>query len=159
MALIDLPTAIAHLRLDADYPPEQVEPYLNAAEQSAAQFLNRAVFADQSAMDAAIAAVPAALTAATTAHTDALEAADEIEDATLRLAARNYANDVYRAALNAATEVRYGVIFNDQIKVGMLLILGHLFENRQDVQAGVSSVKIPMGSQYMLMPYRVGLGV
>lgn len=159
MSLLDLPMVKSHLRLDDDYPDEQVEPYMLAAELSAQQFLNRRVFATQSAMATAVAAVPAALSAATAAHTAAIEAANEIEDAVERCAAIAYADEVYRAAHEAAQETRYGIVINDLIKAGMLLILGHLYENRQDVQAGVSAVQIPMGSHFMLQPYRIGLGV
>ena len=159
MSLLDLPTAKQHLRLDDDFPDEQVEPYLVAAELAAAHFLNRRVFADQSAMDAAVAAVPGALAAATAARAAALEAANLIEDGLEQREAQAFAEYVYNQALIAARETRYGVVLDDLIKTSMLLILGHVFENRQDVQAGVSAVELPMGSKYLLQPYRIGLGV
>ena len=47
---------------------------------------------------------------------------------------------------------------NEQIKAAILLIFGHLFENHEDVVMG-SAQAIPMGSQYLLQPLRVGMGV
>lgn len=158
MPLIDLPTAKAHLRLESDYPDEQVTPYLAAAELRAAEFLNRRVYASQGELDAAVAAVPAALTTASEAHAAAIEVADAIDDQVARRAARDYADLAYLQAQAVAVETRAGIVVNAAITAGVLLILGHLFENRQDVQAGVTVVQVPMGSQYLLMPYRVGLG-
>lgn len=39
------------------------------------------------------------------------------------------------------------------IKSAMLLIIGHLYENRQDVITGTIATEIPMTSQYLLAPY------
>ncbi len=159
MSLIDLPTAKAHLRLEADYPDEQVTPYLAAAEERAAEFLNRRVYASQGDLDAAVATVPDELQAAADAHAAALEAARAIADPTLRRLDIEMADMVYRRAQAVATETRCGIVVNDAIKTGILLILGHLFENRQDVQAGTTSVQVPNGSRYMLTPYRISWGV
>jgi len=43
----------------------------------------------------------------------------------------------------------------------ILLILGHLYRTREDVQTGqgAAAVQIPMGAHSLLWPYRVGLGV
>lgn len=158
MALVDLLAAKAHLRLGAGYPDEQVAPYLSAAELLAVKFLNRNVYADAEALQAAIAAVPAALIAAGTAYRDAVMAADAVTDPIARCANRDYAHDVYRAAQTAARQARVGIVVNDLIKAGILLILGHLFENREDVVAGVSVAQLPRGSQHLLTPYRVEMG-
>lgn len=40
------------------------------------------------------------------------------------------------------------------IKQAMLLIIGHLYENRQDVVTGTQVNEIPMASRYLLEPYR-----
>lgn len=159
MPLIDLLTAKAHLRVDADYPDEQVQLYLNAAEMAAAQFMNRRVFADQDELDTAVAAVPAALLAAGVAYDDAQLLADDIEDCVARCAAREYAESVYRQARTAALETRCGIVVNDLIKAGILLILGHLHEQREDSVVGASVAELPMGSRYLLQPFRVSIGV
>jgi hypothetical protein len=52
-----------------------------------------------------------------------------------------------------------GVVINPAIQAALLLIVGHLYANREDVLAGVSVAQLPHGSQYLLMPYRVGMGI
>jgi len=37
----------------------------------------------------------------------------------------------------------------------MLLIIGHLYENREDVISGKTITEIPMGSRFLLDPYRL----
>lgn len=158
MSIITLTTAKAHLRVEEDYPDDQVQGKLDAAESMAAQFLNRRIFADAEALQTAIAAVPADLTAAGTAYQSALEAADAIEDDVAKCAAQHYANQAYRDAQTAAFETYAGVVINPQIETAMLLSLGNLFENRQDVQQGTVQ-QLPIGSIQLLFPFRVGLGV
>jgi hypothetical protein len=40
------------------------------------------------------------------------------------------------------------------IKQAMYLIIGHLYENRQDVVTGTQVHQIPDSSKYLLEPYR-----
>lgn len=51
------------------------------------------------------------------------------------------------------------ILINPSIKAACLLILGHLYMNREDVVVGVTAVELPMGSRSLLMPYRVKMGV
>jgi len=159
MSLIDLPTAKAHLRVGVGYPDEQVVPYLNAAESSAAQFLSRRIFENQGALDTAVAAVPAALSAAGTAYQAAMTTAGAIEDDVARRAAEGYALRAYRDAQTAASETYAGIVINPQIEAAILLTMGHLFESREDVVVGATATAMPFGSQQLLFPFRVGLGV
>jgi hypothetical protein len=158
VSIIALPTAKAHLRLESDYPDDQVQGKLDAAESAAAQFLNRGIFKDAEALETAVAAVPAALVAASAAYQAALAAAGEIEDSVARCAAEAYACRVYRAAQMAASETYAGIVINPQVEAAILLTLGHLFENRQDVQQGTVQL-LPIGATQLLFPFRVGLGV
>lgn len=155
MSLIDLPTAKAHLRVEDDYPDAQVSIYLNAAEKAASEFLNRAIFADQNALNTAVSAIPAILTAGRAAYDDALEAADLIEDPLASSAAKEYAWRVYRNLQIKTDETYCGIVIDALIEAGILLILGQLFFTRED-QARAS---LPKDSQDLLMPYRVGMGV
>lgn len=41
----------------------------------------------------------------------------------------------------------------------MLLIIGHLYENRQQNIVGMSVVELPMGVEYLLQTYRLYMGV
>jgi uncharacterized phiE125 gp8 family phage protein len=40
------------------------------------------------------------------------------------------------------------------IKQAMLLIIGHLYENRSDVLTGTQINEMPLASRYLLEPYR-----
>lgn len=51
-----------------------------------------------------------------------------------------------------------GIIVNDVIKAAILLTVGHLYANREDVVPG-SVAALPMGAQYLLQPYRTDIGV
>lgn len=53
------------------------------------------------------------------------------------------------------------MVVNAPVVAAILLILGHLYRTREDVQTGqgAAAVQIPMGAHSLLWPYRVGLGV
>jgi hypothetical protein len=51
------------------------------------------------------------------------------------------------------------IVINPSVRAACLLILGSLFENREDVSAGASFSELPMGSRSLLTPYRVGWGI
>lgn len=113
MSLIPVEDAMLHVRAEeADRPLVQL--YLNAAEDSAVQYLGRNVFADQATLDAAV---------------------------------------------EGGTAGDDPIVLNPSITAACLLLAGHLYANREDVVAGVSVAQIPMGSQFLLMPYRVNMGV
>jgi hypothetical protein len=54
-----------------------------------------------------------------------------------------------------------GVVINAAITAAILLILGHLFANREAVMAtpGIYAIELPMGARSLLQPYRIGMGV
>jgi hypothetical protein len=52
------------------------------------------------------------------------------------------------------------ILANDSIRAGVLLMLGHLYRTREDVQGSDgATVQVPMGAHSLLWPYRIGLGV
>ncbi|GLO14723.1 hypothetical protein PPUJ20028_33060 [Pseudomonas putida] len=51
------------------------------------------------------------------------------------------------------------MVCNKQIKAACLLILGHLYANREDVVTGTIATEIPRGSVALLIPHRIGWGV
>ena len=63
------------------------------------------------------------------------------------------------AAVLAETAGADPVVLNPSIEAACLLITGHLFAHREDVVMGVSSVALPRGSEFLLFPYRVGMGI
>lgn len=75
------------------------------------------------------------------------------------LAASEYLNRAIYADVVAQGEDAAGIVVNDAIKAAILLTLGGLYSNREDVVTGVSVARLPNGAQYLLHPYRIGLGV
>lgn len=63
------------------------------------------------------------------------------------------------AAVLEGTAGMEPMIVNDAIRSAILLILGHLYANREEVVIGASAIQLPMASQYLLQPYRKGMGV
>jgi hypothetical protein len=53
----------------------------------------------------------------------------------------------------------YPMVINKQIKAACLLILGHLYANREDVVTGTIATEMPKGSEALLTPHRIGWGV
>lgn len=157
--MLSLAAAFAHLRVEQDFPSEQVQPYLNAAELAAARFMNRRVFADQASLNAAIGEVPDDLISAGVAYAAANNAAAAMTDLVAQRFAADFAASRYQAAQIVSRETYAGIVLDDLISAGILLVLGHLFENREAVVIGATAVEIPMGAQYLWMPYRVDMGV
>ncbi|MCK9515674.1 MAG: phage gp6-like head-tail connector protein [Ottowia sp.] len=158
MSIISMADALSHLRLAAGYPATQVQPYLDGAEAAAQAFLNRRVFATSDALETARAGLPAALAAAASARDADLAAAAAMTDCQASQMLRLGALGRWAGALQGAEEVARGIVINDGIKVGILLLLGHLFENRATVVAGSTVTEIPVGAQHFLLPHRVGWG-
>lgn len=81
-------------------------------------------------------------------------------------AAQDYLNrQVYETVEGLAQAVLDGVagddpmLANDQVKAAVLLTLGHLYANREDVVVGTITAELPRGARSLLQPHRVGLGV
>lgn len=51
------------------------------------------------------------------------------------------------------------MVVNDLVRAAILLIVGHLYNNREDVTTGPAGVELPQGSRSLLGPYRKGMGV
>lgn len=64
------------------------------------------------------------------------------------------------AAVLAGTAGIDPILVNDSIRAAILLMLGHLYRTREDVQGGDgATIQVPMGAHSLLWPYRIGLGV
>lgn len=111
--LITAEQARAHLRIEGTDDADDLALKTEAAEQLAAEFLNRQLFTDQQALDTAVV---------------------------------------------AGTAGEAPMVVNSLIRAGILLVLGHLYENREDVITGTAA-DLPQGSRSLLAPYRVGMGV
>lgn len=159
MALIDLAAARAHLRVEDDYPDAQIQPYIDASVDAAQRFLNRNIYENAGALAAAVANMPTKLQEAADARQAAIDAAKEIEDGTIRCAMLDQAEFAYKEARQAIRMAGMGCVINPSLSAAILLICGHLFENRQDVVTGVSVAEVPLASQYLMIRYRVGWGI
>lgn len=62
-------------------------------------------------------------------------------------------------AVTAGTAGVNPLVVNYAIKAAILLTLGHLHANREDVVAGQSVAQIPMGARSLLRPHRIGNGL
>ncbi len=51
------------------------------------------------------------------------------------------------------------MVSNKQIQAACLLILGHLYANREDVVIGTIATDLPQGSKALLTPHRIGWGI
>lgn len=63
------------------------------------------------------------------------------------------------AAVLAGTAGEQPMVVNSLVRAAILLILGHLHANREDVVVGTIATELPQGSRSLLAPYRVGMGV
>lgn len=152
--LIDLPTAKLQASIDDSADDALVTIYIGAAERFAVEYMQRNIYADQSALNTAIAAAPVALAAATTAYETAIAAADAMPDGVAKEMAIFSANDAYSNALKVARLTHQGIVLDDNIRVAMLLTIAHLYQNREETVVGVSVAPLPMGAKSFLDLYR-----
>jgi len=148
MAFLTLTQAKAHLRIDGSDEDTDLTLKLAAAERAATEYLNCNVYADSTALNAAIAAVPATLAAAKVTYDAAYLVAIAMTDTDLSLIEQAQAMSVYMRAVYDATRTRQGVVINELIQSAMLLILGYLHESRED------GTEIPRAAQDLLSPFR-----
>lgn len=155
MSLVTLESAKLHLRVDSSDEDALIAVYITAAEQSAVSLLDRGVYVDGTALTAAKAAAPGALETASAAYDAAIEAAQAMTDAALQAAATQTAENAWLKACVTHRQAMDGMVVNEAIKAAVLLIVGHLFANREDVVAGVSVSQLPNGAEWLLQPYKV----
>ena len=148
MPFITLETAKQHLRIDGADSDADLTLKIAAAERSATEYLQCNVYADDAALAAAIAAVPATLAAAKAAYDAAYLVAVAIVDADLSLIEQSQALAVYMRAVYSATRTRQGIVINDLVIAAMLLIVGWLFEVRED------GTELPRAAQDLLSTFR-----
>lgn len=155
MSFVTLAEAKAHLRVYGNDDDAMIGIYIAAAEKSAVAIVDRGVYADDAAKEAAIDAAPGALADATVAYAASITAAHELADACDKAAAIKAANASYIRAQVAFRKATDGIVADDIIKAATLLIIGHLYENREDVVAGQALSKLPNGAEWLLNAYKV----
>ena len=150
MSFVTLAEAKIHQRIDGNDEDSLLAIYLAAAERAAVTYLDRAVFVDQAALDAAKLAAPSALGAATAAYTAAMEAAQAITESVDREAAEATADNAYLHARVVYRQTMDGIVVTDTTKAAVLLMFGHFYTNREDIVTGVSVAALPNGASELL---------
>lgn len=158
MPVIDIDVAMQHLRAE-DEDRILVEAQLGAAEEQASQYMQRRFYADQAALDAALATVPAAIASIRARYEQAESTIEFIPLQDDPFGSLERASRAFADARAAIEMVARGIVINDAIRAACLLSLGHLYANREDVVTGTITAELPMGSRWLLGPYRTGLGV
>ena len=155
MSFVTTSEAKLHLRVDSADEDALIGVYITAAEQMAVALLDRGVYADDTALGVAKAAAPGELDTAIAACESAIAAAEALADETAIAAAIQTAgNDLLRAQV-AHRQAMDGMVVNEAIKAAVLLIVGSLYAQREDVVVGVSVAQLPNGAEWLLAPYKV----
>lgn len=154
MALVTLAQARAHVRVLDSTPDPELSPYLDGAVDAAQAYLNRAIYETEEALATARVGYAAAVGAAAEARTAAVEAAAALDDEDVRAAALRRAEIEWLESRATADRCIHGVVVNGSIRAAILLIFGHLFENRETVVVGAPVADVPMGAKALLRPYR-----
>ena len=153
--IVTLPEARLHLRADGTDEDALIGVYIAAAEKSAIALLDRGVYADGTALGVARASAPAELDTAIAAYESAIAAAEALADETAKAASIQTAGNGLLRAKVAHRQAMDGMVVNEAIKAAVLLIVGSLYAQREDVVVGVSVAQLPNGAEWLLAPYRV----
>lgn len=158
MSVIDIDLAMRHLLAE---PEDQVliQAQLDASEDAAAKFIQRRLFLDDSSAATVKAEVPNRLTAARAAYEAAKAIAGAADHSDDRCRLERQAHQAYIDAVEQIDMDANGIVINPAITAACLLKLGHLYANREEVVVGVGAAALPLASQSLLMPYRIGMGV
>lgn len=159
MSIIPIDVAKSHLRVDGDDDDSEIAWKLAAAEESAASYLNRNLYADQASFDVAIQSMPAVYSAALAGHRAAIESARSVPDLDERQMALLAANERFSMAKLECIRTHQGLVINYEVTAAVLLTLGHLWANREGVVVGLSVTDLPQGSISLLRPHRIGVGL
>lgn len=62
-------------------------------------------------------------------------------------------------AIEVGTAGECPMVANDLFRAAVLLTVGHLFANREDVTPKGTPGRLPVGAEYLLTPMRVNMGV
>ena len=145
--LIPIEVAMQHVYEEADDQP-QVERKLASAVEIAEQYMGRKIFADTQSLT----------TAKTQAETDmstSLQAvADIINNTTVKSPVLSIKAEIEQSKFEAAKRTMLGVVINPAIEIGILMIFGELYKNRENTVDG-SIAELPMAAKHHLQPFRI----
>lgn len=156
MSVISINKAMAHLRVDEDIDND-IASKLESAERIAKEYLNRNFYLDKAALDLAKEEIPLILSEAKTQYDQDISFANaldrELTDKFILTASLNY-----DTAIRKAKMISLGILVNPSIEIGVLLILGNIYENREDLTTS-NIYELPKGAEWHLHPFRTELGV
>lgn len=156
MSVISINRAMAHLRVDEDIDND-IASKLESAECIAKEYLNRNFYLDKASLDLAKEDIPLILSDAKTQYDRDVSFANaldrELVDKFILTASLNY-----DTAIRKAKMISLGILVNPSIEIAVLLILGNLYENREDLTT-VNVYELPKGAEWHLHPFRTELGV
>ena len=155
MIFVTTSEAKLHLRVDSADEDALIGVYITAAEQMAIALLDRGVYADGTTLGVAKAAAPGELDTAIAAYESAIAAAEALADETAKAASIQTAGNGLLRAKVAHRHAMDGMVVNEAIKAAVLLIVGSLYAQREDVVVGVSVEQLPNGAEWLLAPYKV----
>lgn len=147
MSIVSIETAIHHLRADADDSVD-IQHKLDGAQEMAEQFMGRRIYTSDSELDAAIDASAIEMDALASLRIGALSG--DINSHVVKTKLERIDSQLYEKLMIAR-----GIVANPGIEVAILLILGTLYEHREDVVIGTSIVRLPQAAEYRLQPYRI----
>jgi len=158
MPVINIEKAKTHLRVDDD-TGDDVLLKLESAIDSAEQYLNRKVFESSEALQTERNKVADLIVSAQAGYNQSIASSDLISEWEYRNILKDTANNNKKAAMRNIRMIESGIVINPSIEIGILMILGHLYSNREDVVVGLGAAEIPKSSKAFLDPYRIDLGV
>lgn len=153
MSLIPLALVKDHLNVIHNEDDGPISTYLEAAERSAAQFLNRALYDDDAALDYARGLALTTLSTALATYETDYDTASAIENLTARCESQAQVDLTRDRAIYAYRATMDGMVPVEDVKTAILLTVGALYMDRAEANT------MPPGAMRMLWPYRVGLGV
>ena len=158
MPLLTIEQCRRQCRVDGNYDDALLGDLLASSEDAASAYLNRAIFSDEAAFDAALTAMPGSAAANMLAYNNAVAAAALESDPTKAAVMTAIAEGRLAAQGMAQERILSGIVANGSILVAIRLTLGHLYANREEVVIGASVAELPMGAKAFLRHYRKVMG-
>lgn len=150
LELVTIDQARLHCKADGE-DDDILQLYVEGAQIDAVVSLNRAVFASQADLEAAIAAIPAAMVSARTERDAALELAANLPDPCDSYEAQQLARDIYHQQRIKWYQTRNGIVIDDHIRGAILMTVAHSYSNRGNVVAGqgAAAVMVPQSAAWI----------
>jgi hypothetical protein len=159
MRLITIEQARDHVRADGD-DDELLTTYCDSAETVCAKIANRSLFATAAELAAAVAAIPDQMIQAYAAYDAAVVDANAQDDDRIKGMKLGLAQVALDKATIKADADAHGLtldaVENKDIISAILLTVGHLYRNRENVSAGqgAAAVEVPMTAQNIMEMHR-----